>query len=251
TSRHESLATLGDSLALSRHRVSASGVARGNFDIGAYEDERIFVVETDSTGRRSRAEGFHAHRLGDAIARLYGWHADLLPDGRALAAATARSVEALLDPFNIDRIAGALHPEIEFLDHRPLGFEPTRSAEQLLRRLRTLETVATDVAVGIDDVLSLRSNGLLVRWTQRGTAREGGGTFETTLLVLWVFGPDGLATHQETFPPDGEAKALARFDELTAPSPAARRRGGAVRPNAATETAARIDAAIAGRDQEG
>src|SRR5262249_57884306 len=105
TPRHGSRAPLGDSLAPSRHTVSASGVARGNFDIGAYEDERIFVVETDSTGRRSRAEVFHAHRLGDAIARLYGWHADLLPDGpaRALAAATARSVEALLDPFNIDR----------------------------------------------------------------------------------------------------------------------------------------------------
>src|SRR5262249_26626271 len=253
TSRHVPLATLGDSLAVGSFTISASGVRRGSFDVGGYEDERIFVFETDSTGRRSRAEFFHAHRLGDAITRLYAWHADLLPDGpaRARAAATARSVEALLDPFNIDRIAGALHPEIEFLDHRPLGFEPTRGAEQLLPRLRTLETVATDVAVGIDDVLSLRSNGLLVRWTQRGTAREGGGTFETTLLVLWVFGPDGLATHQETFPSDNEAEAVARFDELTAPSPAARRRGGAVRPNAATETAARIDAAIAGRDQEG
>src|SRR5262249_49791330 len=160
----------GDSLALFRQSVSASGVARGNFDIGAYEYERIFVVETDSTGRRSRVEGFHAHRLSDAVARLYAWHADLLPDGpaRARAPATARSVVALLDPFNIDRIAGALDPEIEFLDHRPLGFEPTRGAEQHLTRLRTLETVATDVAVGIDDVLSLRSNGLLVHFTQRG-----------------------------------------------------------------------------------
>src|SRR5262249_60659892 len=79
TPRHGSRAPLGDSLALSRHTVSASGVARGNFDVGAYEDERIFVVETDSTGRRSRAEVFHAHRLGDAIARVYAWHSDVLP----------------------------------------------------------------------------------------------------------------------------------------------------------------------------
>src|SRR5262249_53545683 len=171
------------------------------------------------------------------------------------AAAAARSVEALLDPFlhpfNVDHIAGALHPEIEYIDHRPLGFEPTRGAEQLLTRLRTLGAVATDIVVGVDDILSLQSNGPLVRWTQRGTAREGGGTFETTLLLLWVFGPDGLATHQENFPSDNEAEALARFDELTAaPSPAARRPGRTVRPNAATATAARIDAAIAGRDHE-
>src|SRR5262249_39684347 len=112
-SRHESLATLGDSLALFRHTVSASGVLRGNCDIGAYEIERLFVAETDSTGRRSRVEAFHTPRLGDAIARLYARHADLLPDGpaRVRAAVTARSVEGLLDPFNIDRIAGALHPE--------------------------------------------------------------------------------------------------------------------------------------------
>ncbi len=256
TYRHEPLATLGDSLAVLRVVTSASGVRHGSFDVGAYEDERIFVVETDSIGRRSRAEAFHAHRLGDAIARLYAWHADLLPDGpaRARAAATARSVVALLDEFNLDRIAGALDPEIEFLDHRTLGFEPTRGAEQLLTRLRTLETVATDVVLGIDDVLSLRSNGFLVRFTQRGTARDGGGTFETTFLLLWVFGPDGLATHQELFPSDGEAEALARFDELTGeipetmPSPLLAQRNRRVRANAATENNALLAAAIAARE---
>src|SRR5262249_33912900 len=67
TYRHESLATLGESLAVLRARVFANGVRRGSFDVGPYEDERIFVVETDSTGRRKRAEVFHAHRLGDAI----------------------------------------------------------------------------------------------------------------------------------------------------------------------------------------
>src|SRR5262249_24490040 len=87
------------------------------------------------------------------------------------------------------------------------------------------------------------------RGTQRGTARDSGGAFETTLLVLWVFGADGLATRQETFPSDREAEALARFDELTAaPSRAARRRGRAVRPNAATPNAAAIGAGTAARD---
>src|SRR5262249_18385289 len=153
----------------------------------------------------------------------------------------------------VDHFAGALHPEIEYLDHRPLGFEPTRGAEQLLARLRTLLTVATDIVVGVDDVLSLRSNGLLVRWTQRGTARDGGGAFETTLLMLWVIGPDGLAAHNESFPSDGEAEALARFDELTASGTtgqAMERRRNAARPNAASSLAVRIDAAVAARDEQ-
>src|SRR5262249_3997184 len=121
--------------------------------------------------------------------------------------------------------------------------------------LHSLLTVATDVAVGVDDVLSLRSNGFLVRFTQRGTAREGGGAFETTVLVLHVFGPDGLATRQENFPPDGEAVALARFDELTgaapsrgltvAPTRAAQRR---VLANAATRNASALETAFAARD---
>src|SRR5262249_27059699 len=182
------------------------------------------------------------------------------PDGpaRARAAATARSVEALLFVKGIDYFAGALHPEIEYLDHRPLGFEPTRGAEQLLARLRTLRTVATDIVIGIDDVLSLRSNGLLVRWTQRGTARDSGGAFETTILMLWVFGPDGLATHTENSPSDGEAEALARFEKLVgevvavpsmaAPSRVTERCARRVRANAATENNARLAAAIAARD---
>src|SRR5262249_18177127 len=255
TSRTEPLAALGNSLALFRHAVSASGVARGSFDVGTYELDVVALVEADAQDRAVRAEVFAEDHLGQAIVRLYERHAELLPDSesRAPARPTARSAESPFDPFNID-IAGALHPEIEFLDHRLIGFEPTRGAEQLLTRLRTLETVATDVAVGIDGVLSLRANGLLVSWTQRGTAREGGGTFETTFLLLWVFGPDGLATHQEIFPSDREGEAIARFDELTGelpptmPSRAVAQRNRRVRPNAATANDAGIAAAIAAQD---
>src|SRR5204862_7275248 len=107
---------------------------------------------------------------------------------------------------------------------------------------------ATDFSVQVDDVLGLRSNGLVVRWTQRGTARDGRGAFETTLLMLWVLGPDGLATHNELFAVDREAEALARFDELTAepmaaPSRVAERRMRRVRANAASNNTARTDIA--------
>ena len=38
---HEPLATLGESLALDRHRASASGAAGRSFDFGAYEIEGL------------------------------------------------------------------------------------------------------------------------------------------------------------------------------------------------------------------
>src|SRR6185503_16928130 len=102
----------------------------------------------------------------------------------------------------------------------------------------------------VDDILDLRTDALLVRWTNFGTARAGGGAFERRLLILWVFGGDGLVVRVEEFDVDREAEALARFDELTrmsadAPSPAATRQ---VRPNAATAHTAGLDAAVAARD---
>src|SRR5215468_5776357 len=89
---------------------------------------------------------------------------------------------------------------------------------------------------------------------QRGTARDGGGAFETIFLLSWIFGPDGLATHQELFPSDGEKEAIARFDELTGelpattPSRAVAQRKRRVRPNAASACAVAFEAAVARRD---
>src|SRR5262249_59464649 len=93
--RHEPLVTLGDSLALFRQWVSASGVAGEKFDVGAYEIEIINLTEVDAQGRW-RTEVFATDHLGDAVIRLYERYAELLTDGpaRAIAAATARSVAA-------------------------------------------------------------------------------------------------------------------------------------------------------------
>src|SRR5262249_20745392 len=111
--------------------------------------------------------------------------------------------------------------------------------------------VADEVVMREDDILGLRPDAFLVRRSHVGTDRASGGRYERLLLMLWVFGTDGLVTHLKYFGPDRDDQALARLRELTAAqSPAERRRGRAVRPNAATETAARIDAAIAGRDEE-
>src|SRR5439155_1330993 len=129
-----------------------------------------------------------------------------------------------------------------------------------VRARRALFEVAEDIATRVDDVLALRSDAFLVRWTNSGTARIGGGSYETQFLLLWVFGADGLATRHERFDSDREDEALARFDELTVEQPTARfaatpsrvakKRERRVRANAATAASARLEAATAARDAD-
>src|SRR5262249_26721325 len=151
-------------------------------------------------------------------------------------------------------------PGAEFLDHRRLGFGSIRGADALLRGFRSQFEVADDITVRIDDVLGLRSNVLLTRRTFSGTARAGGGAYESPGIGLCVFSVDGLITRQEYFDVDREDDALARFDELAAEPPAARSATAPVRaidthtrrvrPNAATANAARQVAAVAARDAD-
>src|SRR5262249_54319305 len=135
TWRQNPLATLGDSLAVCRVLVMASGIATGTFDVGPYEMDRIFLVENDPTGRRRRAEIFGPNQLGAAVIRLYERYADLLPDGldRDRAAATARSIDGLLAPLDLDRLTTAIAPDLAFVDHVTLGMGSVRGAEAFLR----------------------------------------------------------------------------------------------------------------------
>jgi hypothetical protein len=247
TSRHEPLATLGDSLVLCHHSLSASGFSGRQLDVGAYEIELFALVEVDSTGRQRRAEYFASDHLGDAIARLYERYAELLPEGseRTRAAATARSVATVMRPVDADRYATAIASGVEYVDRRSLRVLGSASgAEAFLRGARSLREVGDDIALRIDDVLDLDSTAILVRLTTTGTARTGGGAYEKQLLELWVFGIDGLVTRCEEFDTDRDAEALARFAALTAPLPTKRR----VRPNAATAAIERLRAAFAARD---
>src|SRR5207244_2099120 len=172
-------------------------------------------------GRRQRAELFAADRLGDAVARLYERYAELLPDGPACAraAAPARAVAAMLVSLDEESRASALASDVEFADHRLLGFGSGRGAQYFLGGVRALLDTTDDLAQQIDDILGLRSDALLVRRTTAGTHRAGGGAFEIQLIQLWVFGADGLLTREERFDADHDEEALARFDELTGESP--------------------------------
>ena len=115
---------------------------------------------------------------------MYERYADLLPDGpaRARAAATARSVAAMLGPFDPDRYATAFAPAIEVVDHRTLGTWSARGAEAFLQHLRSWLELADDVVMRDDEILGLQSDALLVRRTYFGTDRAGGGAYERQFL---------------------------------------------------------------------
>jgi ketosteroid isomerase-like protein len=120
-----------------------------------------------------------------------------------------------------------------------------RGGEAVLEAIRALLQLSDDFATRIDDVLALRSDALLVRRTTSGTLRVSGGAFERNLLMLWVFGADGLLTRWEQFDTEREAEALARFDELAAEPPATARI-----TNAATRSWDRFREAWEARDWE-
>jgi hypothetical protein len=215
--RHRPLATLGDSLALCRLSTSASGFSGAKFDVGAYQIDAIFLIEVDAEGRHRPVGRFPADRLGDAIVRLYERYAELLPDGpeRDRAGAVARSVATLFGPLDLDCYRAALARDLAFVGHRSVGVGSLHGAEALLTALGALLALAPDAANRIDDVLGVRSDALLARWTNFGTDCAGGGTFERPFIMLRVFGRDGLATRGEQVDADREAEALARFDVLT------------------------------------
>jgi class 3 adenylate cyclase/tetratricopeptide (TPR) repeat protein len=243
---HETLATLGGSLALSRMSISASQLESGRFDVGPHGGDRVGVVEVDARGLRRSTEMFAADRLGDAVVRLYERYAESLPAGfeRERAAAIARSVGMLRE--YPDRWAFA--PNVEMIDHRSVGHEPVRGRDAVITTLGAMvDLIESPSSASWDDVLALRPDALLTRRTHTGIDRATGGQFERPFWSLVLFGEDGLVARWERFEPEHTADALARFDALIAEPPRPARR---VRPNAATAHQARLAVAVAERRAE-
>ncbi len=247
--RSEPLATLGDSLALCLQLVSARGAGSRTWDVGPYEMENLVLAEVDGRGRRVRTELFSAHRLGDAVVRLYERYAELLPAGaaRERASATARHVATAHGPMDLDHLEATYSPEIEHVDHRrAIGLGTTRGRDAFRQALQALVEAAPDASNRTDEVLAARPDALLRRVTNSGTDRATGGAFERVFLMLTSYGVDGRVTRAEQFDPDRAADALARFDGLSRDRPAPTRRR--VRDNTVTAQVARMNAAMARRD---
>jgi len=170
--RGETLATLGETLALDRHTLIVEGFTEPHLaDVGRMEHEELTVIETDGAGRWLRVELFAAERLGDAVVRLYELHAERLPEGpaRTRAAAVARATgiqgRSATDP---DRLSAAFSPAIVAVDHRTVGFGTLTGAAAVCTAVRALLDLSDDVTWRIDDVPALSETAWLARATQRG-----------------------------------------------------------------------------------
>jgi len=214
----ETLATLGDSLALLRLSWTGSASHDSGLAVGEYEGGELDLVEVDAEGRAERIEGFALDRLGEALARLYERYAERLPEGpaRERAAATARTAAAMFAPFDPDRRAPAMAPDIEHVDHRALRVGRLRGREAVVEWLRTSLDVGENLVTRFDDVLAFCPDALLLLRTNVGTVRASGGSYEQHFIWLGVFSPEGLISRIEIFEPERVTEALARFDELTA-----------------------------------
>jgi class 3 adenylate cyclase len=214
----EIVATLGDSLALVRDATSFDRPSPDGLSFGA--SRQLALVETNAGGQPVRVEIFAEDHLAEAVVRLYERHGELLPAGpaRERAEAVARTAAALLGTADLERWAAVLAPGIEFTDPRNVGRGTVVfGAEPLLRSVRVLMELSDDFGIRVDDVLALRADALLVRWTTHGRDRAGGGDFERNLCHLWVFGADGRVARWEQSDGDAAEEALARFDTLAAP----------------------------------
>jgi len=255
TESHEPLAVLGDSLVLVWFVTSFIGLVDGDLEFGPASSVYADLFEVDDGGLVIRNETFAENRLGDAVARLYERHAEILPDGpgRAHAAGTARAVAAMVAPPDLERYASALAPDVAFVDHRTVGFASGRGADTLLRGFRSLFELADQLTTRVEDVLRLEPDAVLLRWTITGTDRATGGAFESEFLLLWVFGPDGCVVHDETFDANRAAEAVARFDALVAGADATSTAELETTPfeNAAIESTRRIVASWHARDWPG
>src|SRR5262249_18078068 len=175
---------------------------------------------------------------------------------RDRAAAAARAADVFVGPLDIDRSAAAFSPNLEFHDHRRLGLGSLRGREALLDALRSLLEMAAAAANRIDGVFRLQSDAFLLRVTNFGTQRVGGGAYERPFLMLGILGADGRAARLEQFDIGHEAEAVARWDELVlgpveglaAEPPAVRPANRRVRANAATANVARLGSVVAARD---
>jgi len=215
--RHEPLATLGDVLALSRQTIASTGMRREDFDIGALENDYLWLSEVNEHGRRVRSESFGGDQLGSAVARLYERHAELLAgtvDGPRTA--TIAAAVAAVVAMRPEAIEPSLAPDVRFTDHRTLGLGRSRGAERYLRGVRSL-VEATHGARNEDrDVLAASERVLVLQRSTTGVDRASGGAFELHVVMLWAFGEDGRISDVELFDAEQADAALARSRVLDA-----------------------------------
>ncbi len=214
----ELLASLGDSLALHRHRVSVDGLSEADLaDFGRLELEELVVIEADRSGKCRRMDLYAADKLRDAVVRLYQAYAEGIPDGpqRERAMRTARALQVFSFPFAPEEIDVAFDPDIQMIDHRILGTWRARGVDAVVEQIRSLDDVAVGMEIRTEELLAVEPEAMLSQLNHAGIERVGGGTYERQYLAIHGFTGDGRVNLQECFDVGDEAEAFARFDQLT------------------------------------
>jgi class 3 adenylate cyclase/tetratricopeptide (TPR) repeat protein len=215
--RSETLASLGDALALERHLLSIEGLREDHVaGFGRSEFDELALIEADDRERWVHCEIFAADRLRSAIVRLYERYAESLPEGaaRTRARKTVPSLAAFDGPIDPDRLALVYAPSFECIDHRILGTWSAHGPDEWRRHWQGQADLAAGVMLRDDDVLALGPAAIALRQTFFGTGLASGGAFENAIISVVTLGAEGLVTRTEVFEPEREAEALARFDEL-------------------------------------
>jgi tetratricopeptide (TPR) repeat protein len=214
TLRVEPIATLGDSLVLAYRPLAAVGTTGSRVDVAEWERVEHVVFESGEDERFGRVEIFAASRLGDAITCLYERFGESLPPGAEREAALSISRGNFFSRIDLATFEANIAPDIAFVDHRRLGFEPTHGRAAFLALVRSLQEASPDSEQSAEQVLGAEPNALLLRMTNTGTDQVSGGRFERHFIRLFLAGAEGME-RIEQFDVEVEREALARFGELT------------------------------------
>ena len=233
--RHEPLATLGDSLALCRLSVSAGAVAGRKSMSAPTRSRMIVLVEVDAQGRRRRAEILRrrpAGRRRRALVRALRRAPPRRPRARPRRGDGARRSRRCWADGDVDRIATALAPDIECVDHRTSGLGSCSGARQQSCRTPRLGRGRRRRHAPRRRHPRPASDTLLV--TGRTSAPIAPAAAPTSGISSRSGSsePTVCSRASEQFDADREDEALARFDELTPSQPGANRRVPRAAPRA-------------------
>ncbi|WP_422206664.1 BTAD domain-containing putative transcriptional regulator [Mycobacterium sp.] len=220
------IATRGERLVLTRVCSSNRDLRHGEFDV-----ELLAIAEIDADDRIAATILFDANDFDAAFEELDARYVA----GEASAYADTWSVIAGSFASFVQHQLPAMTPDSVFVDHRPLV---TIESVDLAALTRSVWDVTPDGKVSVEAVHRLTELGAVVTHVLKGISPEG---FNAEWRMIDVFTVEGsLLSRCEIFDESDLDAALARFDELSRPTPRLE--------NAASRVHARLKAFITARD---
>jgi len=212
----ELIGTMGDRIAVQRV-VFRGGPAGGEFEV-----ERLRITEVDAAGRITTSVNFDPEDRKQAFAE---GHARFRA-GAADTIAWSEPISAFFHAYSAHDPKGmrrCLADDLFLRDHRAVGVLDGLSADDWVESLKVHTELAPDVDSETFRIVAYNRLGSVDAYRIFGTANDG-GAFES-MMVRAVVTDGTLIRHYEIFDVGDLDRALARFDELSAASSAARAAG--------------------------